>query len=83
MSDRVCPECDQPMLPKGQRRKNPSDYRHASGCPKAPPSIHCDAQRAIRHEKRRENMSPAEKERFDTSVRPWSDLANARKGRPR
>lgn len=31
----LCHECDQPMLPKGEKRKHPSDYRHASGCPKA------------------------------------------------
>lgn len=30
-----CDECGQPMLKKGQRRKNPDDYRHASGCSKA------------------------------------------------
>lgn len=30
-----CSDCDQPMLAQGQRRKDPDDYRHASGCPKA------------------------------------------------
>ena len=29
-----CKECDQPMLPKGAERKDPSDYRHARGCPR-------------------------------------------------
>ena len=29
---KLCPECGQPMLKKGQRRKHPDDYRHASGC---------------------------------------------------
>lgn len=32
---KVCKECGQPMLKKGQKRKHPDDYRHASGCPKA------------------------------------------------
>lgn len=31
---KVCSECGQPMLKKGQ--KHPDDYRHAMGCPKAP-----------------------------------------------
>lgn len=31
----VCPECDCPMLRKGQKRKHPDDFRHARGCPKA------------------------------------------------
>jgi ribosomal protein L32 len=31
-----CPECGQPMLRKGQKRKHPDDYRHAQGCPKEP-----------------------------------------------
>lgn len=29
-----CKLCGQPMLPPGERRKDPDDYRHASGCPK-------------------------------------------------
>ncbi len=33
---KLCSGCDQPMLPKGQRRKHPDDYRHATGCPLAP-----------------------------------------------
>ncbi len=44
-------------------------------------TVHPDAARAMRREARRENMSPAEKERFDTGVRPYSDLAQARQGR--
>ena len=32
---KLCPQCGQPMLKKGQKRKNPCDYRHARGCPKA------------------------------------------------
>lgn len=31
---KLCPSCGQPMLRKGQVRENPTDYRHASGCPK-------------------------------------------------
>lgn len=34
-----CKLCDQPMLPKGARRKHPDDYRHASGCPNGPVSL--------------------------------------------
>ena len=30
---KLCPECGQPMLKKGQKRKHPDDYRHARGCP--------------------------------------------------
>lgn len=30
-----CPECDQPMLPKGVQ-KRPNEYDHASGCPNDP-----------------------------------------------
>lgn len=30
---KLCPECNQPMLRKGQRRRHREDYRHASGCP--------------------------------------------------
>lgn len=30
---KLCPKCGQPMLKKGQKRKHPDDYRHASGCP--------------------------------------------------
>ena len=33
MSYKLCKECGQPMLKKGQRRKHPDDYRHAKGCP--------------------------------------------------
>ncbi len=29
----LCKECDQPILRKGQVRTNPSEYRHANGCP--------------------------------------------------
>ncbi len=29
---KLCPECGQPMLKKGQKRKHPDDYRHARGC---------------------------------------------------
>ena len=29
----ICRECGQPMLQKGERRENLTDYRHASGCP--------------------------------------------------
>ena len=35
MSYKLCRECDQPMLKKGQRRKHPNDYRHARDCPMA------------------------------------------------
>lgn len=35
---RACPECGQPMLPEGQRRESPDDYRHARGCPNASPA---------------------------------------------
>lgn len=31
---RLCPECGQPILKKGQQRKHPDDYRHARGCPR-------------------------------------------------
>ena len=30
---KLCKECGQPMLKKGQRRKHRDDYQHASGCP--------------------------------------------------
>jgi hypothetical protein len=30
---KLCKECGQPLLKKGQRRRNADDYRHASGCP--------------------------------------------------
>lgn len=30
---KICPECQQPILKKGQQRKHPDDYRHAKGCP--------------------------------------------------
>lgn len=30
---KLCPECGQPMLKRGQSRKHPDDYRHAQGCP--------------------------------------------------
>lgn len=30
---KLCKGCGQPMLKKGQRRKNKDDYRHAQGCP--------------------------------------------------
>lgn len=33
MSYKLCKHCGCPMLKKGQKRKHPSDYRHASGCP--------------------------------------------------
>lgn len=32
---KLCPECGQPVLKKGQKRKHPDDYRHARGCPNA------------------------------------------------
>jgi hypothetical protein len=32
---KLCPQCEQPMLKKGQKRKNQHDYRHARGCPMA------------------------------------------------
>ena len=32
---KLCKECGQPMLKKGQKRKHWDDYRHASGCPAA------------------------------------------------
>lgn len=35
MSYKLCDECGQSMLKKGQRRKHPDDYRHARGCPNA------------------------------------------------
>jgi hypothetical protein len=34
MSYKLCKECGQPMLKKGQKRKHLNDYRHAAGCPK-------------------------------------------------
>lgn len=33
MADKRCPECGQPVLRRGQERKHPDQYRHASGCP--------------------------------------------------
>lgn len=30
---KLCKLCGQPMLKKGQKRKHPDDYRHASWCP--------------------------------------------------
>lgn len=33
----LCPECGQPMLRRGQKRKHPDDYRHANGCPNDAP----------------------------------------------
>ena len=35
-----CIECDQPMLPKGQRRKHLDDYRHARSCSLASSAEH-------------------------------------------
>jgi hypothetical protein len=35
MDYKLCSECGQPMLKKGQKREHPDDYRHARGCPKA------------------------------------------------
>jgi len=32
MAWRRCPECSQPMLPKG-RKKKPGEFDHARGCP--------------------------------------------------
>lgn len=32
---KLCTECNQPILRKGQERKRPDDYRHARGCPNA------------------------------------------------
>jgi hypothetical protein len=40
MPYKLCPECGQPMLKKGQRRKHPDNYRHARGCPKASKAEH-------------------------------------------
>ena len=34
----ICSDCGQPMLPDGQRRAHPDDYRHARGCPMASPA---------------------------------------------
>jgi hypothetical protein len=34
---KLCKSCGQPMLRKGQVRKDPGDYRHASGCPEDRP----------------------------------------------
>lgn len=33
MAYQLCKECGQPMLKRGQQRKNEDEYRHASGCP--------------------------------------------------
>ncbi len=30
---KLCSECGQPVLKKGQQRQHPDDYRHARGCP--------------------------------------------------
>lgn len=30
---KLCKSCGQPILPKGQLRKDPNEFRHASGCP--------------------------------------------------
>lgn len=35
MSYKLCKECGQPVLKKGQKRKHPDAYRHAQGCPYA------------------------------------------------
>jgi hypothetical protein len=32
MADKLCPDCDQPMLPAGMV-KRPNEYDHARGCP--------------------------------------------------
>ena len=32
MKYKLCPECAQPMLPKGRKREHPDDFCHASGC---------------------------------------------------
>jgi hypothetical protein len=32
---KLCRQCGQPVLKKGQQRKHPDDYRHARGCPNA------------------------------------------------
>lgn len=36
MAYKLCPECDAPILKKGQKRKHPDEYRHATGCPLIP-----------------------------------------------
>ena len=33
--EKICPGCDQPMLPKGMKKK-PMQYDHAQGCPLDP-----------------------------------------------
>ena len=35
MKYKLCPECGQPMKPKGVKKK-PNEYDHAQGCPLAP-----------------------------------------------
>lgn len=30
---KLCKECGQPVLKRGQKRKHPNDYQHAIGCP--------------------------------------------------
>jgi hypothetical protein len=32
MKYELCKECGQPMLRKGQKRKDENEYRHARGC---------------------------------------------------
>ena len=39
---KCCPECDQPMLKKGQARKHADDYRHARGCPLDDQGLWCE-----------------------------------------
>ena len=35
---KLCQQCGQPILKKGQKRKHPNDYRHAYGCPNQSPT---------------------------------------------
>ena len=35
---KLCRDCGQPILKRGQKRKHPDDYRHAQGCRYASPN---------------------------------------------
>jgi hypothetical protein len=42
---KLCKECGQPLLKKGQKRKHKDDYRHARGCPAASKREHDATER--------------------------------------
>jgi hypothetical protein len=63
VSYKICKSCGQPVLKKGQVRKSPHEYRHASGCPED------DAPKPVRPEA---ESNDAQKWTY-TEPRGWTD----------